>query len=161
MIKYKLFLDLDGVLADFDAGVLASCGKLPGELMPRVMWPILARTKDFYAKLPWMKDGKELWERCKPFDPVILTGIPLGQWAAPQKLSWCAKELGARIPVITCLSKEKGSAISNWLEEDETPILVDDRLKSQPSWLDIGGIFVLHSSAEDSLKQLNTWFPGI
>ncbi len=50
--NYQLFVDLDGVLADFDAGVLQAAGKESAELEPRQMWPILARTRGFYAWLP-------------------------------------------------------------------------------------------------------------
>ena len=95
---YRLFLDLDGVLADFDAGVLRAMGKLPSELTDRQMWPVLARTPGFYEHLPWTTDGRDLWEFSKRYSPVIVTGIPLGKWAEPQKRAWCARELGAEVP---------------------------------------------------------------
>jgi hypothetical protein len=37
----KLFLDLDGVLADFDQGVLALTGRLPHEQTTRYIAPAL------------------------------------------------------------------------------------------------------------------------
>ena len=39
----KLFLDLDGVLADFDRGVEAVTGKRPDQLPVRRMWQALAK----------------------------------------------------------------------------------------------------------------------
>lgn len=39
----KIFCDLDGVLADFDAGVLRACGQRPDEMSAREMWSRLAR----------------------------------------------------------------------------------------------------------------------
>jgi FMN phosphatase YigB (HAD superfamily) len=150
----RLFVDLDGVLVDFDRGVFQATGHYPSEISDQQMWPILARTPGFYDKLEWMSDGKELWEFAKNFSPTILTGLPRGQWAESQKRSWCLRELGPHVPVLTCLSREKGRAASMVLEPDETPVLVDDRLNAQSGWLDIGGVFVLHVSAQDSLRQL-------
>ena len=42
----KLFLDLDGVLADFDRGVEAVTGKRPDQLPVRRMWQALAKAPD-------------------------------------------------------------------------------------------------------------------
>jgi len=151
--RSRLFLDLDGVLADFDAGVQKLTGKLPHELEDRRMWPVLAKTPGFYEHLPWMADGRALWEFSLPFQPVILTGLPLGKWAEPQKRAWCARELGA-VAVVCCLSRDKGKRAAELLAPGETMVLVDDRLKVQPVWEDSGGRFVLHTSAASSIAAL-------
>lgn len=156
-MAYRLFLDLDGVLADFDEGVRQATGKLPGVLPDKVMWPILARTPDFYDRLPWLEDGRILWEAVKKYRPPILTGLPIGKWAEPQKRSWCARELGPDIEVLTCLARDKGKKALEVLEQGLTPILVDDRLKAKDGWEAIGGIFILHTSAKDSLEQLKAY----
>lgn len=151
---YALFLDLDGVLVDFDAGVRAATGREPAMMPDRVMWPILARTKDFYTNLPWMSDGKLLWEACRPWNPIILTGLPMGKWAEPQKREWCRRELGAQVEVITCMSRQKAEKAWEATPEGLIPVLVDDRLKLQESWEALGGIFILHTSARESLEAL-------
>jgi hypothetical protein len=152
--KYRLFIDLDGVLADFNSGVKEATGFWPHELEIKKMWPILAQTSDFYDKLKWMEDGKLLWDFVSPYLPTILTGLPLGQWAEPQKRSWCNRELGSQTPVLCCLSKDKGKAASNILQAGEIPLLVDDRLKAKPGWDDIGGVFILHRESKSSIDQL-------
>ena len=158
MDRYQLFVDLDGVLADFDSGVRRVTGKEPAELEPRRMWPVLARTPGFYDSLDWMPDGKELWEAVKGFSPVILTGLPMGRWAEPQKRAWCERELGAHVPVITGMSRKKAQLAAEWMEEnnlgDRTPLLIDDRLKLQEAWEAEGGVFVLHLGTGSSLKEL-------
>jgi len=150
----RLFLDLDGVLADFDAGVHRATGKTPAELGDRRMWPIIAKTPGFYEHLPWMADGRELWEFAKAFSPRILTGLPLGKWAEPQKRAWCARELGPNVGVECCLSREKGRHAAALLEPGQTMVLVDDRLKVQAAWEDAGGTFILHTSAASSIAAL-------
>jgi hypothetical protein len=152
--KYTLFLDLDGVLADFDAGVHQVTGKLPSELSPRSMWPRLAKTPGFYANLAWMPDGRTLWERVKRHDPVILTGLPLGKWARPQKLKWCARELGPDVEVLTCMSRDKAEVARSRAPDDTVPVLVDDRDRYRDKWEEMGGIFVHHKSAEESIARL-------
>jgi len=152
--RYRLFLDLDGVLADFDAGVLKATGSLPSDLGDKQMWPVLARTPGFYEHLPWMADGRDLWEFSRSHSPTILTGLPLGRWAEPQKRAWCARELGASVPVLCCLSREKGQRAAESLEPGETMVLVDDRLKVQPGWDAAGGRFILHLSAASSIAAL-------
>jgi len=161
---YQLFVDLDGVLADFDSAVLRFTGKMPGELPPGRMWPVLARTRGFYENLSWMKDGRLLWDALTRFRPVILTGLPMGKWAEPQKRNWCDRELGPDVPVITGMSRHKGELAHAWMAEQgvdgRVPVLIDDRLKIKAPWEDLGGIFILHLSAADSLSALaNLGFP--
>ncbi|MCK5735211.1 MAG: hypothetical protein KAH21_01985 [Spirochaetaceae bacterium] len=158
--SYQLFVDLDGVLVDFDTGVRQAAGKEPSELHPRKMWPAIAGTKGFYDRLGWMPDGKELWKAVKNFNPVILTGLPMGKWAEPQKRSWCIRELGSDIPVITGMSRDKADLALVWMEEKKltgkTPILIDDRLKIKEPWEAAGGIFILHLNTGRSIEELKT-----
>jgi len=155
---YRLFVDLDGVLVDFDAGVRRATGRDPAELHPRSMWPVLAKTRDFYANLEWMSDGRDLWDALRVFDPVILTGLPLGRWAEPQKRSWCTRELGNEVEVITGLSRHKADLAAAWMEErnetDRTPLLIDDRLKVREPWEAAGGTFILHLNTAETLDAL-------
>ena len=81
----KLFLDLDGVLADFDRGVHEVTGKRPEELPLKTMWAALSRAPGFFETLAFMHDAEALWRFCGPHRPTILTGLPLGTWAPEQK----------------------------------------------------------------------------
>jgi hypothetical protein len=152
--KRQLFIDLDGVLVDFDRGVLAVCGDLPDAIDPRRMWPAIARTAGFYEKLDWLPDGRLLWEAARPHSPIILTGLPRGSWAEPQKRRWVARELGPEVPVITCLSRDKHLEARAAVDEGVVPVLVDDRLKLKEDWEDMGGIFIHHGSVADSIARL-------
>ena len=159
-LNYVIFCDLDGVLVDFDRGVKELTGKLPAEQSPRAMWPRLAKTPEFYTTLPWMPDGPELWHFIQPYGPVILTGLPLGKWAKPQKLEWCRRELGEHVPVIAGWSKHKPADAASYLQEqgraDRTPILIDDRDKTREGWEEMGGIFIHHRDARTSIAALRS-----
>ncbi len=174
--RYVIFVDLDGVLADFDRAVEEITGLPPSQQTPRAMWPRLAGAPDFYATIPWMPDGLELWERVEPLDPVVLTGLPRGNWAKPQKLEWCRRELGPEVPVIACMSREKTEKAWEWLEahrggargaggahspgghspgmERTVPVLIDDRASTREPWEAAGGVFIHHTSAEQSVRAL-------
>ena len=69
-------------------------------------WQKLAQAPDFYFSLPLMDDAMELFDAVRHLDPVILTGLPRGNWAADQKVRWAAKHFpGTRI--ITTMARDK------------------------------------------------------
>jgi hypothetical protein len=143
-----LFLDLDGVLADFDSGVRQVTGRRPEELPLRTMWQALAKAPRFFETLEFMHDAEALWRFCAPHHPTILTGLPLGSWAPQQKTRWVARMLGAHVPVITCMSRDK----PRWSGPNH--VLVDDRATAREGWEKKGGTFIHHVSAEASIAQL-------
>ena len=150
----QLFLDCDGVLADFDS--------LSGEIFgmhPRTFedlhgtaefWKRLRNHGSFYADLPLMPDAMELWNATKHLNPIILTGCPHGGWAEPQKREWANKMFGEGTPIITCRSREKRTHFV----EAKHNIIVDDWPEYKPLWEEHGGTFILHTSAYDSLLKL-------
>lgn len=150
MTKLRLFLDLDGVLADFDRGVKAVTGKRPEDLSMKVMWRELSHHPDFFGTLEFMHDAQELWTFCAPHEPVILTGLPLGSWAPEQKRRWVAHMLGPHVRVITCMARDKHR------HAGPGAVLVDDREKARAPWVAAGGIFILHTNAKNSIAELKT-----
>ncbi len=147
----QLFLDLDGVLADFDGGARALLGMSPAAYEERYgkgrFWKQLANAPDFYGTLPLMPDARELYDAVSHLDPIILTGLPVGNWAAPQKRTWVERHFPG-VEVITTQARFKSKYCT------EGDVLVDDRDKYQDLWVAAGGVFVLHENAADSLGQL-------
>ena len=96
----RLFLDCDGVLADFDAYATGLLGMPPREFEARHgakrFWDRIAGHEDFFYKLSLTPDARELWDAVAHFHPVILTGLPRGGWAAPQKVRWAARHFPGR-----------------------------------------------------------------
>ena len=147
----QLFLDLDGVLADFEAGALALL-KMPAKDHqakhgPGGFWKRLAAAPDFYGGLPLMPDATQLFTAGQHLDPIILTGLPIGKWAEPQKRAWVAHHFPG-VQVITTLARNK----STYCEDGD--VLVDDRDTYAEAWAAAGGIFVHHTSAADSIQAL-------
>ena len=158
MAETRLFLDADGVLADFDAGAQRLLGMKPKAFIakhgPGEFWKRLARAKNFYGTLPEMSDARLLFDAVKHLEPTILTGLPLGRWAAPQKVDWAAEHFPG-VPIITCMAADKHKHMR------PGDVLVDDREKHRAAYEAAGVVFVHHKSAEDSLTQLAKIFPSV
>ena len=151
----QLYLDCDGVLADFDTGATAILGLPPRAFEkrhgPGRFWAKLATASDFYFGLPLMPDAMELFDAVRHLHPVILTGLPRGNWAADQKVRWAAKYFpGTRI--ITTMARDKRD------HAKEGDVLVDDQVKHRHLWEEVGGIFIHHRSARRSLAELEQYF---
>jgi 5'(3')-deoxyribonucleotidase len=154
----ELFLDCDGVLADFDAGATALLGMSPRDYEARkgrgAFWKRLAAAPDFYGSLPQMPDAQILFEAVKHLRPTILTGLPLGKWAAPQKVKWAAEHFPG-VPIITCMARDKHKHMK------PGDVLVDDRENHRAAYEAEGVVFVHHKNAEDSLRRLARLFPSV
>ncbi|MCK9486450.1 MAG: hypothetical protein M0R73_07085 [Dehalococcoidia bacterium] len=143
-----LFLDLDGVLADFEAHVEALFGEPPSRLPLSQMWARAEATPGFFETMPLIPDAMDLWNYCRPFDPEILTGLPRGRWAEPQKRAWVRRRLGPCVTVHSCMARDKH------LLARPGDVLVDDRTRWAHLWEGAGGVFVHHRSAAESIQAL-------
>jgi hypothetical protein len=147
----QLYLDMDGVLADFDKRATAILGMFPADFEARygakAFWSILQDSPEFYNSFSMMIDAPFLLDAVSHLKPVVLTGVPLGEWAAPQKREWI-KRMIPGTPVITCRSKDKAQFCS------PGDVLVDDRTEYKHLWEAAGGTYVVHRSAYDSIREL-------
>jgi hypothetical protein len=152
----RLYLDCDGVLADFERAATDLLGLPPRRFEKRYglaeFWRRLERHPNFYGTLPPMPDATILFDAVRHLNPIILTGLPRGDWAAPQKVRWAAEHFpGTRI--ITCLAADKRR------HARDGDILVDDTLKYRTLWTGAGGVFVHHRDARSSIARLEEIAP--
>ena len=158
MEEPRLFLDADGVLADFDEGARRLLGMYPLQYEAKrgrgAFWRELAKAKSFYGTLPEMADARLLFNAVKHLKPTILTGLPLGNWAAPQKVRWAAEHFPG-VPIITCMARDKHKHMR------PGDVRVDDRENHRAAYEAAGVVFVHHENANDSLRQLAKIFPSV
>jgi hypothetical protein len=157
-VTRQLYLDCDGVLADFEKGATAILGMKPRAFEQKHgigrFWQKLATAPDFYFGLPLLPGATELFEAVRHLDPIILTGLPMGNWAADQKVRWAAHHFpGTRI--ITTMARDKRD------HAKEGDVLVDDQLRHAHLWEGAGGIFIHHKEVADTLERLREYFPMI
>jgi 5'(3')-deoxyribonucleotidase len=158
MTEPRLFLDCDGVLADFDEGARRlfdmDAGAFEAAHGSREFWRRIAAAPNFYGSLPEMADARRLFDAVAHLEPTILTGLPVGNWAAPQKVEWATEHFPG-VPIITCIARDKAKHMH------PGDVLVDDRENHRAAYEDAGVVFVHHKSAEDSLSQLAEIFPSV
>ena len=151
----QLYLDMDGVLADFDAGAEDAIGTTNTYKWEWIngsdaFWAKLNAVPDFFANLPPMRDLDVLWNSVKHLSPIVLTALPKRDDfdVARQKRQWISRNLGPDVQVITCLTHEKPNYCNPF------DVLVDDRLVNQKLWTQRGGVFVQHTDAATTVAEL-------
>lgn len=148
----KIYVDLDGVLADFDTQYNTMFG--PETREDKILWKNIKSVDKWFFNLPMMKDAQVLlnYLRNHPYGFKILTATGLDfEDVSRQKMEWCRVNLGlGRDRVITV---PKGVSKSLYAET-RYDILIDDTQKVVDAWRAYGGTAILHTSAEDTIKQL-------
>ncbi len=158
---YKIYVDLDGVLADFEDGISKLMGgnydddRYNSDPDYRSeMWRAVSKYSkeggQLWSELPLMSDAKQLWGYVEKYNPEILTagGNP-AYGAEAQKHRWVPWVLGsdAKVNVVRTSADKAQYATTD-------SILIDDQKKSIDPWVAAGGIGILHTSAANTIKQL-------
>jgi 5'(3')-deoxyribonucleotidase len=120
----------------------------------REFWRRLSNAGNFYGTLPEMADARVLFDAVQHLKPTILTGLPLGNWAAPQKVKWAAEHFPG-VPIVTCMARDKHKHMKRG------DVLVDDRENHRAAYEAAGVVFVHHKNAADSVRQLAQLFPSL
>ena len=146
----QVFVDMDGVLADFDLHYETHFGTRPCKKSDNVNWKAVQAVKGFNLNIPPMADLEALWARIERHNPIVLTGTPSSvPEAADNKRAWARKHLGEDVRVICCQAKEK------YMHASRGDILIDDRMKYKDLWVAAGGRWITHVSAADTARQLS------
>jgi hypothetical protein len=151
-VRRQIYLDCDGVLADFDKSAKAILGA-PSDVFEKrhgagEFWRRLAGADRFFENLDPMPDAYELYNAVKAKAPIILTGMPPGgHWAEPQKRRWAERYFpGVRVITTEAALKREHC--------DPGDVLVDDRDQHRRVWEEAGGLFIHHTSAQASITAL-------
>lgn len=158
----KIYFDMDGVLSDFDRGIEELCGMPPrnqeytSEAQDDLLWSKVRQIPHFFDRLEKMPGAEEMFrkvyeaygDRCE-----ILTGIPKERrgivTAAEDKKDWIARHFSKDVVVNTVHKVEKKNFCLG-----PGYILIDDLAPTIRDWNARGGQGILHTSAEETLKQL-------
>jgi len=155
-----IFVDMDGVLADFVAGVKKLIPDYDDAEYEKSsayrskMWRAVSEYSkqggELWYGLPLMDDAKKLWTYVSKYKPEILSATGRKDYqAARQKKNWIAKHFGNGVKVnLTQKAVEKAQHAKKGY------ILIDDKMKAIQPWRDAGGIGILHTSAASTIKQL-------
>ena len=156
----KLYLDMDGVVADFDEYAYRTLGIPPANgIYPEDIWQKLAENKRIYRDLVKTIYADVLLENCIEFckinnyELLFLTAVPKGnnvKFAFYDKVNW-ARMYFPNIPVLFGpYSKDKHKHCT------KNDMLIDDRISNIEEWTKAGGIAIHHTSIETTLKHLKS-----
>jgi len=147
----RLYLDCDGLLAHFSRGFETafgmSCDTYEALHGTKAFWQAIRNELNFFGTLPLMPDALELYNAVKHLRPIILTGVPFGQWAEHQKFKWRDKHFPG-VPMVTCRSRDKACYCQ------PGDVLIDDITTYKHLWEAAGGHYIVHTSAKQSIKEL-------
>lgn len=149
--KYKIYVDMDGVLVDFDGGYEELTGMTTQEADakgPEFFWkPISKAGAKWWITLKWMPDGKQLWNYVKKYTPELLSAPSREEASRMGKRVWVKRELPGTKLILRSADKKQEFA-------SPTSILIDDREKNIKQWEAAGGIGILHTDAASTIKKL-------
>jgi len=160
MRKPEVYLDMDGVIADFFTEYAKLAGIESGnyrDIPPAKTDPTLNKMigTDFFARLPKCPNADALVDMVvKTFGRFHICSSPLrGDFenSEKQKKIWLAKNLKHQ-PTDVIITPNKAKYA---VQADGTPnILIDDRGSNISSWEAKGGIGIKYQADEDSLQVI-------
>ena len=159
--RRTIYLDLDGVLADFDSSVKSQTGKYPNEQKDDDMWKAVQEIPNFYRHLDKMTGADNFFERIKSiaggydYDVKILTAIPRKSSmpsASDDKKEWVKEHFGDIEVVLGPYSRDK------WKHARKNDVLIDDRKSNIDEWINKGNAYgILYKNAKQSADQLSNY----
>ena len=153
-IDYKIYSDMDGVLTDFEASFEKYSDGIPpreyeNKFGKSEFWKLIDKKGKvgFWVGMPWMSDGKEYWNYISKYDVELLSSPSYSDTSKLGKRLWVRNNLsGIKLNLARAADKQKYAAPNH--------ILIDDRASNIEQWKSQGGIGILHTSATDTIKQL-------
>jgi hypothetical protein len=155
--KYKIYLDMDGVITDFDKRFTDLAGMGPREYESSFgkdkFWDFIDSKEKgggvgFWVGMPWMPGGPELYNRVSQHDHALLSSPSRSESSRIGKHQW-KKKYTPSSKLILALARNK----QNYA--DGNNILIDDRESNIQQWREAGGIGILYKSADQVNKELD------
>ena len=152
----QIYCDMDGVLADFKKGAEKATGvpiKQWMNLTKDAKWDPIRNDRKFWENLPWMSDGKILWNFIRPYKPDLLSAYTnRDPNCKPGKLKWASKNLGLGVNRVNLVmrSEKQGYAQTGYRSP---AILIDDFPRNIQQFRARGGIGIVHTTASKTITE--------
>ena len=158
---YQIYCDLDGVLVAFDERFEHYTGLFPEEWKSRAVqrygdklatqkfWDIIDNQVGirFWSGASWTKEGQQLWDYIKKYNPILLTAPSYEDSSKEGKTLWVQEHLGDnQIEFKPAKQKHEFSGPNK--------ILIDDKESTILSWKSKNGIGILYENTEDVIREL-------
>jgi hypothetical protein len=153
VMDYKIYLDMDGVLVDFDQQFKDLTGMMPREFEAKHgstgFWEAIDKAGvGFWRGMSWMPGGEALYNRASQFDHELLSSPSRSELSKIGKRLWRRDKTPSTKLTLSRSYLKKNYAAPNH-------ILIDDREDNIQQWRDAGGIGILYKSAEQVNAELD------
>jgi hypothetical protein len=152
-IKYTIYCDMDGVLCDFDKRFMEFSNGIPpsryeSEFGKEAFWKLVnGKGVGYWVGIPWMPDGEQLWNYIKPYNPSLLSSPSMEKSSRLGKRLWTRNNIPGTKLILRQAEQKQEFAKPN-------AILIDDKTLNIKQWRAKGGIGIIHTSANETIKQL-------
>lgn len=157
--EYKIYVDMDGVVADFNKRFRDLSGMNPSDYEAKngknAFWDFIdvKHKLAFWVGIPPMQDAQSLIDYVSKHDYEMLTAPSIRKESLMGKglwiRNWTNKGLFPSKPKVNYKSaKEKHKFAA------PNHILIDDKKSTIDSWNAAGGVGILHTSANNTINQL-------
>lgn len=152
-MRTRLYLDLDGVMADFDAHFPAVFGLDHRSMADYAMWQTINAHPSYFRDMPTCPGAVEFFREIVHLEPIVLTACPRTNYAnaAQQKRAWVYEHLGPHVTVLPVM----GGHNKPLFMHAPGDILIDDFEKNTKAWAAAGGLAILHRSFDSTLGSLD------
>ena len=153
----RIFVDMDGVVADFLTGCSAMMGKpLTSDDAGHTEYDLRKEeltNKRLFGMLPPMVDYADLIGYIKhtglPWEILTAAGTINRELVVYDKNEWVRKYIDPNVVVTCTFSGTQKAAFAK-----KGSVLIDDRPKNIAAWEEAGGIGIIHESAEKTIAKL-------
>ena len=158
--EYKVYLDMDGVVADFDKRFEDLSGMKPREFEEKYgkskFWDFIDEENkvSFWVGIPEMDGAKKLVDYVKKYNYELLTAPSVKKQSYLGKILWVRNHsdlLGGKPRINFKKAKEKHEVKSELTKND---ILIDDRADTIGRWEAKGGTGIVYKSANQVINDL-------
>ena len=157
--NYKIYVDMDGVVADFDKRFTDLSGMSPSDYESKngknAFWDFIdvKHKLAFWVGIPPMSDAQSLMDYVSKHDYEMLTAPSIKKESLMGKglwiRNWAKKGLFPSKPKVNYKSAKNKHHFAA-----PNHILIDDKQSTIDSWNAAGGIGILHTSASNTISQL-------
>jgi hypothetical protein len=154
MDNFKLFVDLDGVLCDFNKDFANKFGKgSPRNVLDKygesmIISLIESAGLTFWSRMSWLPKSRLLWEFLKDYNPTILSDPKKFFFSQAGKSLWVSRELGKRYCKSAILMEHKYKYAKSGY------VLIDDYDKNIKRWEANGGIGILYEDNITTIRKI-------
>jgi hypothetical protein len=159
--EYKVYLDMDGVLADFDQRFRDISGMEPRDFENKhgrkAFWDLIDEENKvkFWVGIPTMPGAADLVDAVKNYNYELLTSPSAKKQSYLGKILWVKNHIGSVFPSKPRINFKK--AKEKHLVKPQlakTDILIDDREDTIGRWNAAGGTGIIYKNISQVLNDL-------